>query len=275
MDPNSSTGGLDDESNQPPSSINTSSSLQSPQISTITEPSNLHQPSSSSKAAAVSTGIPKTPERRQMDAENIRDGEDGYNSDGQPPPWVSIQAEVEGFEVGEEEVLPEGEDNTDDSDGVETTPNPTNTSTGNEVSMISMEDMMAMKVLELRNELKKQGLNVHGKKEELRNRLRDAIERNLPIRAARDMAVTTGDEEMAGGIFDPTAKWVLLKPDEDDVVNEDGLRDVDGEEYRAPTEPENEERGEYAKKRNQCKYLHIYYSSGIRYKYKVKTIFAR
>ena len=250
MDPNSNTGGLDDSANALPTSINTTNSLQSPQISTITEPSNIDHSSSSSNAAAVSTGIPKTPERRQLDTDNIRDGEDGYDSDGQPAPWVSIQEDVEGFEVAEEEVLPEGEDDIDDSDGVESTPNPTNMSNENEVSMISMEALMAMKVLELREELKKRGLNVHGKKEELRNRLKDGIERNLPIRSARDMAVTSGNEEMAGGVFDPTAKWLLLKPDEEDVVNEDGLRDVDGGEYRAPTEPENERRNEYEKKRN-------------------------
>ena len=249
MAPDSTNGASSDTSTDPPDSITTAPPEQSPAISTLSDPSTLVTSAASMPNASISTGIPKTPERRSVNTDNMNEGEDGYDSDGQQAPWVGIEGDVEGFEVEEEEVIPDGNDDIDHHGGVESNPNPTNPSPGNEVSMISIEELMQLKVLELRAELKKRGLGIHGRKEDLRNRLKDAIERGVPVATAEEMMVRTGDEEMVGGVFDGGSKWVLLKQD-DEELNEDDLRDVDGVEYRAPTEPENEGRDGYQKKRN-------------------------
>jgi hypothetical protein len=257
MAPSSSSGNSNDEDNLLASSINTAQSLNSPAISALTDPSVAAASTSTAQIQSISTGIPKTPERRQILVQNINEGEEGYDSDGQPAPWVDNEEEVEGFEVAIEVTVPDKEDNEVGHGGDGPSPNPTNTSLPVSTNVLSIEDMMKLKVLELRSELKRRNLSVFGKKGELRNRLRDAIERNLPV--IKEVVTEEGGGSNnqrrnnalgAGNGFDHTARWELLEQDGDEI-NEDRLRDAgEGISFRAPTEPENEGRGEYALKRN-------------------------
>ena len=63
--------------------------------------------------------------------------------------------------------------------------------------LLTVEIMYKIKVLELRKSLRERGLDTNGKKSDLRDRLRSAIERGTPIidkLSAEYAANITGDE---------------------------------------------------------------------------------
>ncbi len=186
--------------------------------------------------------MPETPEHRVLTSTDIELAEDGYDTDGQPAPWDSNEIECGNDLIAEESPLPDEMPVGSNEEAVGGNPNPTVTV---EVSMLSIEDMMKMKVLELRDELKKRRLNTHGNKAELQGRMKGAIEQGV---TPTSTAVTAGTEVGWGDCFDDGAHWELLIPD-GEVLNDEGLN-VNGVRMRAPTEPENEMREGYATKQN-------------------------
>jgi hypothetical protein len=75
---------------------------------------------------------------------------------------------------------------------------------------LTIEAMNTLKMKELKEELRKRGRSIVGKKGELQARLREAILLNVPV-ASGDEACR--HESMAGS--DVTARWVLLNPEDE------------------------------------------------------------
>jgi hypothetical protein len=124
--------------------------------------------------------------------------------------------------------------------------------------VLSIGDMMKLKVPELREELKKRGLSVSGLKGVLQSRLKSAMEENDKVSGTDEETESEISDppppeisNKAGAGFDDRAHWVLLEQDGDEILEEQrNLRDIDGQAFRAPTEPENEVKEHYAKKKN-------------------------
>lgn len=94
-----------------------------------------------------------------------------------------------------------------------------------------------MKVVELKAELKKRGVSIRGKKEELINRLKKAIEEKMPI-------VGEGNDknelDYAGEGFPLGARWELEEAI-DDVNKQDDDMIIEGIRFREPTANERDD----------------------------------
>jgi len=77
---------------------------------------------------------------------------------------------------------------------------------------LSIETMMALKMKELKEELRKRGRSMLGKKGELQERLREAILLNVPVATGNE---ARRHESMSG--LDVTARWVLLTPEDEPI----------------------------------------------------------
>ena len=86
---------------------------------------------------------------------------------------------------------------------------------------------MRLPVKELKEELKKRGQSTTGEKEELRARLKEAIELNVPIASGNEAPC---HESMSG--LDVTARWEMLTPNEFPVPEPENV-DLS---HRPPTE---------------------------------------
>ena len=102
---------------------------------------------------------------------------------------------------------------------------------------VSLEQAERMKVVELREELQKRGLSKAGKKETLLARLKEGIEKQVPILEGGNKI----SQNTAGDSFTFGAYWKLLEQDGDFVQEEIG-------EHHAPTVPPDEV--QFVKKRN-------------------------
>jgi hypothetical protein len=94
-------------------------------------------------------------------------------------------------------------------------------------TVITVESLTRLPVKELKEELKKRGRSTTGKKEELRARLKEAIELNVPIASGNE---PPHHESMSG--LDVTARWEMLTPNEF-LVSEPENVDLS---HRPPTE---------------------------------------
>ena len=133
------------------------------------------------------------------------------NSDGDAGPYLG-HVETEG-----EAVLDEGE--------VVPVTAPVQATT------ISVDEIAQFRVAQLKAALSARNLSVRGRKQELHDRLREAIVSGAPL--ATNMT-TDQMENMAGEGFRLTAHWEYVEANDDDVVNEEGLA-------RGPTTPEGED----------------------------------
>ena len=91
--------------------------------------------------------------------------------------------------------------------------------------------MDTFKVVELKAELKKRACSMKGNRAVLVARLKEAIEKNLPLVA------TLEPEEadiLAGEGFALGAKWELSTPN-DDIVDNENDRVIEGQRFREPT----------------------------------------
>ena len=178
-----------------------------------------------SQLSAADIGLPPTPEQRVLPEVSDDLYEAGYDSDGLRALWLEGDKGGEESEIADEASLP------DEMPAViETRPAPNTVSSGR----LTVALMEKMKVSELRDALKERGLSTRGKKDELRLRLKNAIESDAPVLA--DMsAVEAGN--VAGDEFDPGSHWQLLEQD-GEVIEEE--LESNGEVFRAPTAPEGE-----------------------------------
>jgi hypothetical protein len=94
-------------------------------------------------------------------------------------------------------------------------------------TVITVESLTRLPVKELKEELKKRGRSTSGKKEELRARLKEAIELNVPVASGNE---APRHESMSG--LDVTARWDMLTPNEFPVPEPENV-DLS---HRAPTE---------------------------------------
>ena len=86
---------------------------------------------------------------------------------------------------------------------------------------LKIRDIEKLKVVELKDALKKRGCSAKGNKPELTARLKDAIDKNLEV--VCDLG-EGGVEKFAGEGFSVGAKWELEATNEDDVCIEEGIR---------------------------------------------------
>ena len=198
-------------------------------ISQLTGPSTVDLNAATSPIGPQDTGIPPTPTRHVFNFVNDDLIDQGYDSDGQQAPWHNN--EVEDYTEGNLKESNGSNDNEDDSPPPADNPNPNPT-------IFTREIMMKMNVHHLKDECKKRGLSVRGKKIELQERLNGALISGAPLLS--DMNVDLVDN-LAGGVFDPLAHWELLEPDNDcteDEMDEEELI-IDGVQFRGPTQGGN------------------------------------
>ena len=163
---------------------------------------------------------------------------DGYDSDGQIGPFLDAVDEQGPDEIDEgnlpefqaaEVEINEGLGNMTDTNVIVPSENP-----GSFVD-IEEEKLLNFKVKELRDELKKRNLSPKGLKGELTARLKDGLEKKLPI-LSKEMAVGRAKNDLSG--FASTAMWVTLEPEEAVVVEPDRPSNC----LHAPTVSPEEER---------------------------------
>ena len=189
----------------------------------------------------VDVGAPPTPEGRNMATFDNEAFEEGYDSDGMRGPFYDGVMDENQLVSDEEEIAPEAMEETqvevvaaDQGEAQVAAENeeapvavPVNEPVAN---ALSIEDIQGMKVSELRDQLKARNLKRSGNKEELRSRLKAAVEANVPLVMAPELIGNVADPE-AG--FTPGARWELLE--EGDEVEEEGLLTIEGEVFIEPT----------------------------------------
>ena len=93
-------------------------------------------------------------------------------------------------------------------------------------------DIDKLKVVDLKDALKKRGCSAKGNKPELTARLKDAIDNNLEVVCG----IGEGEvENFAGEGFSVGEKWELEAANDDDVCIEEGIREIGGKVFREPT----------------------------------------
>ena len=178
--------------------------------------------STSQSDTHTAVGIPSTPTLRTFQNLDLNLYEEGYDSDGQIGPHFDANI-AEGPQIYDEDEIDEI-----------MTAIPTEDDTPDEFVMIASEDILKLKVAELKVEIEKRGLVCSGLKKNLQEILKKAMIDRTPISNAAVRTTITSPVIPRG--FAVTAHWVPLTA-EDDVVPEP----VDNPEFFcAPTIPENE-----------------------------------
>ena len=197
-----------------------------------TSPTTLHQQTMLSEVPTISSkqnedptdiGQPEIPPVHWLNMPTIEDIDAGYDTDNQIGPFL-----CEGVDEDESIGMEEDECNEDNSPDT-ATDNATNFNHG---PVMSTESVKKMKVKELRDMLKDRGLSMNGKKNDLVDRLVDAIEKNIPLVANLEVNERENlvlDKEFAAG-----SRWELMKEDEE-VVDESDMV-VEGTVFVGPTE---------------------------------------
>ena len=96
---------------------------------------------------------------------------------------------------------------------------------------IQVLDVPNMKIPALKEELKRRGMSLRGNKAEFGARLKEAIEKGVPLKANLTEEKASN---LAGDSFSPGAYWELLE-----CIGE-LIKEKRQEGFRAPTEPEGE-----------------------------------
>ena len=221
--PNHDDGGLELPSLNPSELPTTPNPTPTNTIIDVPVPLEVGLDALSSPITEKDMGIPMSPDERQVVVVDDALYDEGYDSDGEPPPWEGVDL-IENEIVGaEEECLPDS-----------ATPIPAIAAPPENVAQFSLtvDEMMKMKVGELQDALQKRGLSRKGQKKVLQERLKDAIESGAPLIAGMS---STAAANVAGDVFDPTARWELLEQD-GDVIEEPAL----GAGLHAPTQPVDE-----------------------------------
>ena len=100
------------------------------------------------------------------------------------------------------------------------------------------KNVKKMKVVELKEELKKRNQPIRGNKAELQERLLDAMQNNAPLVADQD---ATRVDNMAGPSYNHHAYWKLVSNENgDELLDEREQMQIDGLQFRAPGVPEAE-----------------------------------
>ena len=156
-------------------------------------------------------GIPKTPPQRVIAPVNEDLIEQGYDSEGLRPPWEEAEElDFDGPELNEEPLPPPVSPPVPDRQNFAQ-------------NLVSVVDVPQMVVPQLKEELNKRGCSTKGKKHELQDRLKKAIEENVPL---VDKLTKEKAANLAGDVFTPGAYWELLECSGDFVEEktQEGLR---------------------------------------------------
>jgi hypothetical protein len=147
----------------------------------------------SSQLGPQDIGIPTTPEQHAVRPIDEAASDQGYDSEGLQAPWEEAkELDFDGLEL-DENPLPFTA-----SPVSSTGPNCQNITE----DICTIKEAEKLKVTGLKDELKKHGLHVRGKKDELKARLKEAIEQKLPFVDDTTKAKTTN---LAGDTFSPGA----------------------------------------------------------------------
>ena len=212
-------------------------------MSEITDRSRAAINNNTTQNEALDIGLPKTPPFPVV--ENLAGDlfEDGYDSDGVRGPFYDAIEEEGPLVVNEEEVGGE-ESNGESGNMVANSPDDRQT-----VAILAIDDVTNLKVNELKDELRKRGLgSFKGKKAELQQKLKEAIENNVPLMTNLSPEVM---DNLADDVFAPGSYWKLVDNEGEGVEEVEELQDlIEGEQFRAPTIPEGEVSANSAKKVN-------------------------
>jgi hypothetical protein len=183
---------------------------------------------SNDMATTHQSNIPRSPPARSHLQATTATTENGYDSDGQIGPFYDAVANEGPQEVDEPTIPQSGvAEGTGDENSGENTEN--SASDVGKFIDISEEKIKKMVVKDIKEELKRRGQGVAGLKVELIARLKEALEKKLPILSLEDQ-VNKSDEAVKG--FAPEARWRLLDPIPTPVVEPTNVARM-----RAPTVP--------------------------------------
>ena len=167
-------------------------------------------------------GIPPTPPSRSFVSVSEDSNEDCYDSDGAHGPFFdAVRNEAAFNEYDEDEV----------GAARVVQPNP-----APPPPILTHGAIDGLKVIELQLELRRRACPVRGKKAELVVRLKEAVDRNMPLMQNLDQETL---DNLAGNGFSLGAKWEIEAPN-NDVVEREDERLVDGVRFREPTVAEYE-----------------------------------
>ena len=190
---------------------------------------------------SIEMGLPPTPLLQTLKMPDLSFLEEGYDSDMQIGPFYQDGVHDEGFVIMDEDALEEPESILLPDNAAENVKNLSPV-------MLTDEQINGMKVLELRQELEKQGMSKNGLKSVLVERLKEAVRNNVKLIKARpDHEV----ENIAGDGFDGNAYWKYLEQTGAEI--DESAMEVEGITFRAPTTSEAEHNSDFQdrpKKRN-------------------------
>ena len=217
-------------------------------FSTITQPIPKTPDRLAPSLRPLEMGLPPTPPSRQLKLPDEAMMDVGYDSDFAIGPFVQSGVEEECMVCMDEEepelvepiVTP-----------IENAENSENLPTEMAVSVepeLTFALIDKMKVLDLRKHLEDRGMSKNGLKAVLVQRLKEAVQGNVPLLAARPDHEAANN---AGNGFDGGAYWHLIEQGNEEI--DESIMEVDGIRFREPTATEAEHVAQHPdrpKKRN-------------------------
>ena len=230
---------MENEGNDVPPPVIEANHCTNDLVSEVSVPSLANPIAVSVQNAASNIGLPATPLLRSFKNMDESMFEKGYDSDGERGPFFD-QVLSEGELVCPEESFA-GEECVRESarGGADRfSPDSPNVAAVTEDAPEEPKDVKKMKVVELKEELKKRNQPIRGNKAELQERLLDAMQNNAPLVADQD---ATRVDNMAGPSYNHNAYWKLVSNESgDELLDECEQMQIDGLQFRAPGVPEAE-----------------------------------